>query len=54
MTVKELIEALSKCRNQDAEVFVWVDGDRIVATEVDDFADDESFVDINTKEGETA
>ena len=28
MTVKELIEALSKCRNQDAEVFIWIDGDR--------------------------
>lgn len=53
MKVSELIEALRKCRNQDAEVYVWVDGDRIKIDLVDDFADDASYVDINA-EGETA
>lgn len=45
MKVSELIEALRKCRNQDAEVFVWVDGDRMRVDSIDDWA--EEYVDIN-------
>jgi hypothetical protein len=48
MTVKELIEALSKCRNQDAEVFAWDSGNRAALDSVDDWAD--AHVDINLKE----
>jgi hypothetical protein len=53
MKVSELIKALSKCRNQDAEVYLWVDGDRMKPSMVDDFVEDASYVDINAEEGES-
>ena len=45
MTVSELIQELQRCRNQDADVFVWVDGQRMRVDSVDDWA--EAYVDIN-------
>ena len=45
MTVSELIDELRKCRNLDADVFVWVDGQRMRVDSVDDWA--EAYVDIN-------
>lgn len=47
MTVKELIQELQRCRNQDAEVFAWDAGDRIPLDSVDDWAD--GYIDINLK-----
>lgn len=47
MKINELIDALQKCRNPEAEVYLWVDGDRIAIDQIDDFADDASYVDIN-------
>lgn len=50
MKVSELIKALQECRNPEAEVYLWVEGDRMAVSMVDDFADDESYVDINAEE----
>ena len=48
MKVNELVAALQRCRNQDAEVFVWVgDGIRLslsLAIPVDNWG--EGFVDL--------
>jgi len=57
MKVKELIEVLQRCRNQDAEVFVWVgDGIRLALNLVEPIdAWNVDFVDLNavTPEGES-
>lgn len=45
MTVSELIDELRKCRNLDADVFLWIDGQRMRADSVDDWS--EAYVDIN-------
>lgn len=52
MTVKELIAALQRVDNQDAKVFIWIDGDRrAIHPKVP--VDNELFddiIDINLKE----
>lgn len=57
MKVNELIAALQRCRNQDAEVFVWVgDGVRLSLSLVEPIDDwNVDFVDLNavTPEGES-
>ena len=56
MKVNELIAALQRCRNQDAEVFVWIDGDRFELDLVEPIdAWNVDFVDLNavTPEGES-
>jgi hypothetical protein len=46
MKVSELIAQLSEV-NQDSEVFLWVDGERIAVHSVDDNFSDDWYVDIN-------
>jgi hypothetical protein len=48
MKVKQLIDALKK-QPADAEVLVWIDGERLWITDVDDsFVKHHNTVDINT------
>lgn len=50
MKVHELIEIL-KQQPANADVFVWVDGDRFLTIDVDNsFVDDRNFVEINAGE----
>lgn len=52
MTVKELIAALQRVDNQDAQVFIWIDGDRRAIhpnVPVDNQLSD-NIIDINLKE----
>jgi len=46
MKVRELIEQLKKV-NQDSEVFIWIDGERVPVHSVDDNFSDAWYVDIN-------
>ena len=56
MKVSELIEALQKVKRQDAEVYIWLDGDRFALDPnipVDDqLFDFDNIIDLNLK-GET-
>ena len=48
MKVKELIEALKQCP-ADADVLVWIDGERLMVSDMDtSFVEHHNFVDINT------
>ena len=47
MKVRELIKQLDNLY-LDAEIYIWVDGERIEINDIDDsFIDDEGFADIN-------
>ena len=56
MKVSELIEVLQKVKRQDAEVYIWLDGDRFALDPnipVDDQVFDfDNIIDLNLK-GET-
>jgi hypothetical protein len=50
MTVKELMEELKKYP-EDADVLLWVDGDRFTTADVDDsFLEEYNYVEINAGE----